>query len=279
MPQHGPDVAIVTGAARGIGAATAQHLATGGLHVVAVDLDGDALGHRWDASTLPVDVLVGDVADPSCAAAAVARARSLGELRALINNAGIVRDRAFAAQPDAEWAAVMSSVLAGTRTMTRAVVAAMCDRAREELSVGPDAVATPRRIVTTVPATAVTGSAGGSASAAAGAAVAALTATLAREVGGFGIRVNAVLVGYVTTRLTGPRPPEPPEDLAGEAGIGGHDGVGLPEPVRQMAAATTALGRFGTPEEVAAVHAFLVSAAADYVTGALVPVTGGLLGT
>lgn len=263
----GPDVAIVTGAARGIGAATVQRLTADGMQVVAVDIDGEALPQRWGNTPHPVDIIIGDVADPACAAEAVDRALARGRLHALVNNAGEVRDRAFTTQPDEEWDTVLSAVLDGTRTMTRAVLSVMCAHASEELAAGPDVSASPRRIVMTVPAVTVTGAAGGSAGAAAGGAVAAMAATLAREVGGFGIRVNAVLVGYVATRLTGPLP------------LTGRDGPGLPEPVRQMVAATTALGRFGTPEEVAAVHAFLLSPAADYVTGALIPVTGGLLGT
>lgn len=260
----GPAVAIVTGAARGIGAATAQHLADRGMHVVVVDSDGEALTARW--SRRDVSAVVGDVADPGCAQDAVTTATAAGHLRALVNNAGIVADRTFIAQPDEEWAAVQRTVLEGTRAMSRAVAHQMCRDAEVELSAGPEAPASARRIVNTIPAAAATGTPGGSASAAAGGALAGLTVTLARELGGHGIRVNAVLVGYVGTRLTGPLPPT-------------GAGPGLPEPVRQLVAATTALGRFGTPEEVAAVHGFLTSADADYVTGAVIPVTGGLLGT
>lgn len=267
MPRpDGPLVAIVTGAARGIGAATAARLADDGLRVVAVDCDAAALHDRWDAAS-DVVAVPGDVRDPAAAAAAVDRAQQHGALHVLVNNAGTVADRAFTAQADDQWDRVVSSLLGGTRTMTRAVLAVMCRDASRELATGPDATATPRRIITTVPAAAVTGSAGGSATAAAGGAVASLTTTLAREVGGYGIRVNAVLLGYIHSRLTGPLPPV------------GADGPGLPEPVRQMVAATTSLGRFGTPEEVAAVHSFLASDAADYITGAMIPVTGGLLGT
>jgi 3-oxoacyl-[acyl-carrier protein] reductase len=260
-------VAIVTGTARGIGAATAIRLSRDGFAVVGMDLD--------DGGPTLDRVLRGDVADPDTAAACVDAASQLGDLRVLVNNAGTVLDGAFASQSDQHWDDVHRSVVTGTRVMTRAVLARMRAAAADELAAGPDAVATPRRIISTVPAAAGVATAGASASASAGAAIAALTATLAREVGGFGIRVNAVLVGFVDTRLTGPLPPEAESQGADPS----RPGPGLPEPVRQMAVATTALGRFGTPEEVAAVHAFLASSDADFITGAVIPATGGLLGT
>ncbi len=253
----------MTGAARGIGAATVSRLRADGLQVVGVDVD--PVQHGVD-----VHHVTGDVRDPAVAQAAVAAATAIGPLRVLVNNAGIVRDRAFTAQTDQDWATVLSTVLEGTRTMTAAVVAAMQSDAAEEMAAGPDARPTARRIVLTAPAATRTGTAGSSASAAAGGAVVSLAATLARELGGWGIRVNTVMVGHVRTRLTDRVDPGTDVDPAGH---------GLPEPVRQMAAATTALGRFGDPEEVAAVHAFLSGPDSDYVTGAVIPVTGGLLGT
>jgi 3-oxoacyl-[acyl-carrier protein] reductase len=100
---------------------------------------------------------------------------------------------------------------------------------------------------------------------AAAGAVVGLTRTLARELGSFGINVNAVAPGFIETRLT--------------AALGADDAVGVAEPVRQMTKAMTALGRYGTPEDVARAHLFLASADADFVTGITLPVTGGMLGT
>lgn len=265
-----PGVAIVTGAARGIGAATVERLHADGYLVVAVDQDLAGLAERWPDDT-HCRTVGGDVADPRTARAAVEAATAWGPLRVLVNNAGIAVDRAFVAQSDEQWQRVYDSVAVGTRVMTLGVIHQMQADVRDELTAGPDATPSARRVINTVPFSAVTATAGGSASAAAGGAVISLTRTLARELGAYGIRVNAVLVGYITTRMTAALPP-------GESQAS-LDHPGLPEPVRQMAAATTALGRFGDPTEVAAVHSFLAGPDADYVTGAVIPVTGGLLGT
>jgi NAD(P)-dependent dehydrogenase (short-subunit alcohol dehydrogenase family) len=201
----------------------------------------------------------------------VAAADAAGSVDALVCCAGAPHDRAFTAQDDASWSGVLAGVVDGTRVMARAVARRMQRAAEAELAAGPTARPSARRIVALAPATTRTATAGGSASAAAGGAVLALTATLARELGPWGIRVNAVLVGFVETRLTA--------RLPDGAALGDPSTPGLPEPVRQMAAATTALGRMGTPEEVAGAVAFLLGPDADYVTGAVLPVTGGLLGT
>lgn len=263
---HRPQVAIVTGAAQGIGAATVCRLLTDGRHCVAVDIDASALHDRWDG-TKAVTTVHGDVASTDTAEESVLAAGRAGGLDVLVNNAGLAIDRAFVSQTEQQWRTVWQAAVEGTRVMSGAVVEAMQEAARQELAAG--GVPTPRRVINTVPATTTTATAGGSAAAAAGGAVAALTRTLARELGPYGIRVNAVMVGYINTRMT--------HSLEGQEAKSQRQGI--PEPVRQMAAATTALGRFGSPEEVAAVHAFLASAGADYITGVVLPVTGGLLGT
>ena len=124
-------------------------------------------------------------------------------------------------------------------------------------------VAWQRKITNTAAGALYTGNPGQANLAAGAGAVVRLTRTLARELGGFGINVNPVAPGFIDTRLT----------------AAADDGTGVPEPLRQMTKAMTALGRFGSPEDVARVHLFLASSDADFVTGVTIPVTGGLLGT
>ena len=92
-----------------------------------------------------------------------------------------------------------------------------------------------------------------------------LTRTLARELGPFHVNVNAVAPGFIETRLTAAKQE-------------GSD-LGVPEPNRQMALMIVGLGYAGQPQDVAAVHAFLASPDSDYVSGAIIPVTGAMLGT
>lgn len=140
-----------------------------------------------------------------------------------------------------------------TAAALRAVVPAMRRLAEAELA---DGEARPRRIVLLAPAAFASGTPGESAAAAAGGAAVGLARTLARELGPHHITVNTV--------------------LAGNLDPGPQDGVA--EAVRQLTRALTAVGRLGTAADVAAVIAFLASADAAFVTGAVIPVTGGQLG-
>ena len=125
-------------------------------------------------------------------------------------------------------------------------------------------VAYQRKIVNTSSSVAFTGNPGQANYTAAKGAIISLTRTLARELGPFGINVNAVAPGFIETRLTAVR--------------ADGDQLGIPEATRQMAIAITALGRAGTPADVANVHAFLAGPDSDFVTGVTIPVTGGQLG-
>lgn len=121
-----------------------------------------------------------------------------------------------------------------------------------------------RKIVFTASAAALHGNPGQYNYTAAKGAIIATTKTLARELGPFAINVNAVAPGFIETRLTAAK------DDGGT--------LGVPEPTRQMAIALIALGRAGTPEDVAGVHAFLCSPDSDFLSGVTIPVTGGQFG-
>jgi 3-oxoacyl-[acyl-carrier protein] reductase len=104
-------------------------------------------------------------------------------------------------------------------------------------------------------------------------AIVSTTRTLARELGPFRINVNAVAPGFVETRLT-----QPKERATGAPGERSDVQYGIPEEQRQASLALIAIGRFGRPEDIAGVTAFLVSPDADFVSGVTIPVTGGQLG-
>lgn len=261
-------VALVTGAGRGIGAATAGLLAAEGAAVCLGEIDQGpltAVVREIGRAGGRAVAVPGDCSEAQVADALAAAAQELGGPDIVVANAGSTRDAAFHTLEPSDWDRVTQANLGATLAVLRACVPLMQARATEELA-RDGQVDHQRKITTTVSAGAFTGSPGGSALSAAGGGVLALTRTLARELGGFGINVNAVVTGFIATRMTAP---QTADDTT----------TGVPESVRQLTKAMTALGRHGTPEDVARVHLFLVSPDSDFVTGAAIPVTGGLLGT
>lgn len=260
-------VAIVTGAGRGIGRATAVRLAAEGATVVVNDVDADPASETVDLITRAggvASVSLANTVDLSAARDMVEQAvRTHGKLDIVVNNAGITRDRMFHNLDDEIFRTVLDVNLTTGFHTTLAAMPYLREVAKRELADRGE-VAYHRKITFTSSVAALTGNPGQYNYTAAKGALIATTKTLARELGPFRINVNAVAPGFVETRLTAAK--EPGGDL------------GIPDELRQMAIGMIALGRAGRPEDIAAVHAFLVSPDADFVSGVTIPVTGGQFG-
>ena len=239
-------VALVTGAARGIGAATALALAEAGARVALVDRDAegidrtaDAIGRAGsDALAIPADVTDA----PAIERAVDAVMAEWGRLDVLVNNAGIVRDATLGKVSDDDWTATLDVNLRGAMIGTRAALR-------------PMRAAGAGRILSATSVVARMGNYGQTAYAASKAGIIGLTRAWARELGPLGITANAVAPGFIDT------------DMA----------KGVPEKVLSALLERTAARRLGRPEEVAAVYVFLASDLASFMNGAVVGVDGGLL--
>ena len=258
-------VAVVTGAGRGIGRATARRLLAEGASVVIGDLDEDSL--RSLASEIPDAALalhVGDTSDAAQADALVSAAtEAFGTVDILVNNAGTTRDRMFHRQDAADLDAALDANLRTAWNATQSAVDVMRRAAKSELAAS-GAVAHQRKVVFTSSVAALTGNPGQANYTAAKGALIALARTLAQELGPFGINVNAVAPGFIETRLTAEKSVDSP--------------IGIPHDIREGIRGMISLGRFGQPEDVAAATAFLVSPDSDYISGVTLPVTGGQFG-
>ena len=241
----GTRVAIVTGAARGIGAATALRLAKDGFAVAVLDLEESAAKATVEAIEAAggTALAVGaDVSDPEQVQAAVDRvAAELGGPTVLINNAGVTRDNMLFKMTETDWDMVMNVHLRGAFLMTRAAQKYMTE-------------AKWGRIVNLSSAVALRGNAGQTVYAASKTALLGLTKSLAREIGGKGITVNAICPGLVDTEMTS------------------H----LDDRARDYYLDQTPIARTATLDEVSAVVRFVMSEEASYVNGAVIPVDGGL---
>ncbi|MGH2737581.1 MAG: SDR family NAD(P)-dependent oxidoreductase [Actinomycetota bacterium] len=260
-------IAVFTGAGRGIGRATAVRFAGEGAAVVVNDVDAEpaeetasmvkeAGGEALVSTENTVDL---EAARRLMASAA----ERFGRIDILVNNAGITRDKTFHNLDDELWDFVLDVNL---RTAFHATLAAMPylrEVAKREMSEHGQP-AYHRKITFTTSVAALVGNPGQANYTAAKGGIAALTRTLARELGPFRINVNAVAPGFIETRLTAAKQE-------------GED-IGIPEQVRQMALMLIALQRYGEPEDVANAHLFLASDEADYISGVVLPVSGGQLG-
>jgi 3-oxoacyl-[acyl-carrier protein] reductase len=243
-------IAIVTGAARGIGAATAQRLAADGLAVAVLDLDeGSARGTAEAIGAAGGRALAvgADVADAAQAQAAVERvAAELGPPTVLVNNAGVTRDNLLFRMSETDWDAVMGVHLKGAFLMTRAVQAHM--------------VAARWGRIVTLSSTSALGNRGQANYAAAKAGVQGFTKTLAIELGKFGITANCVAPGFIVSEMTRATAERIGEDW---------------ETYVAARAAQIPVARAGQVEDVANAVSFFAGEATGFVSGQVLYVAGG----
>ncbi|MDN3545701.1 3-oxoacyl-ACP reductase FabG [Kinneretia asaccharophila] len=236
-------VALVTGASRGIGRAIAQHLAAQGYLVIGTATSesgaaaiGEALAPQGGRG------IVLNVNDgPACEAAVDEIVKAHGGLQVLVNNAGITRDTLAMRMKDEDWDAVLDTNLKAVFRMSRAVMRTMM---KQRFG----------RIISITSVVGASGNPGQANYAAAKAGVAGMTRALARELGSRGITVNCVAPGFIATDMT----------------------EVLPEAQKAALLGQIPLGRLGAPEEIAAAVAFLASSGAGYITGTELHVNGGM---
>lgn len=252
MPSTEQRVAIVTGAARGIGAATAVRLAAEGHAVAVLDLDEAACEETVTRITGQgrKALAVGcDVADSGQVEAAVACvADELGAPVVLVNNAGVLRDNLLFKMSEADWDTVMNVHLRGAFLMSRA-----CQKHMVDAGFG--------RIVNLSSSSAL-GNRGQVNYAAAKAGMQGFTKTLAKELGKFGITANAVAPGFIATDMTAA--------TAERVGMGFDD-------FKAAAATQIPVARTGEPDDIANAVAFFVDERAGFVSGQVLYVAGGPL--
>ncbi len=260
-------VAVITGSGRGIGRATAVRFAEEGAAVVVNDVDPDPANETAEAvrgaggrALVSTENTVNLAEAEAMMAAAAAE---FGTVDIVVNNAGITRDKTIHNMDDDVWQFVLDVNLKTAFHTTKAAMPYLRESAKKEkMEQGQPAYH--RKIAFTTSTAFLLGNAGQANYTAAKGGVVGLTRTLARELGPFHINVNAVAPGFIETRLT-------------QAKQEGED-LGIPESMRQLALMLISLGRYGKPEDVANAHLFLASPESDYITGVILPVSGGQLG-
>jgi len=242
LPLSG-EIALVTGASRGIGAAIADELAAQGATVIGTatsEAGAKAITDRLAAHGGHGRVL--DVSEAESIDTLIdGVAKEIGPISILVNNAGITRDNLLMRMKDEDWQAILDTNLTSVYRTSKAVMRAMM-KARKG------------RIINIASVVGVTGNAGQTNYAAAKAGVIAFSKSLAKEIGSRGVTVNVVAPGYIATDMT----------------------KDLPEDAKQSLMNQIALGRLGEPADIARAVAFLAGPAAAYITGETLHVNGGM---
>ncbi len=243
-------IAIVTGAARGIGSAIAKRLASDGLAVAVLDLTEDSCADTVSAITEAGGkaIAVGaDVSDEASVTAAIDKVvEELGAPTVVVNNAGIIRDNMLFKMTVDDWDAVMGVHLRGAFNVTKAAQKHMVDAGWG-------------RIVN-LSSTSALGNRGQANYSAAKAGMQGFTKTLAIELGKFGVTANAIAPGFIETEMTHAT----------------AERMGVPfEDFRRASAAQIPVNRIGVPEDIAHTASFLISEGAGFVSGQVVYVAGG----
>ena len=237
------EIALVTGASRGIGAAIADELAAQGATVIGTatsDAGAKAIGERLAGQGGHGRVL--DVADPASVDALIdGIASDIGPVSILVNNAGITRDNLLMRMKDEDWQAILDTNLTSVYRTSKAVMRAMMKARRG-------------RIINIASVIGVTGNAGQANYAAAKAGIIGFSKSMAREIGSRGITVNVVAPGFIDTDMT----------------------RSLPEDAKKGMLDQIALGRLGEPADIARAVAFLAGPSAAYITGETLHVNGGM---
>ena len=265
-------VAILTGAGRGIGAATAKMFGAEGASVVVSDLDPTPAEETAAAIRTAggkAVVVAGDVTDPAFPAQLIqATLDSFGGIDIIVNNAGYTWDAVIQNMTDKQWYAMLDVHTTAPFRILREASQFIREAAKKELAV--NGRANPRKVVNVTSVSGVYGNAGQSNYSTAKAGVTGLTKTLAKEWGRYNVQVNCVCYGFIETRLTASK--ESAEKIVRE---GEEVQLGVPDQMRQMAPLLIPLARPGTPEEAAGPVLFLASPLSNYVSGIVLEVTGG----
>ena len=241
----GGQVAIVTGAARGLGRAIAETLAQSGAKVACVDVKAELLAETVSAIQAAGGTAMAwtcDVTDSERVSAVVEEvATTWGGLHILVNNAGITKDTLIMRMKDEQWDAVIAINLRGTFLFTRTASRYLMKAQRG-------------RIINIASVSGITGNPGQANYSASKAGIIGLTRTVAKELASRGITVNAVAPGFIATEMT----------------------AALGEEILQEVRKQIPLGRLGDPQDVADAVLFLASEAAGFITGHVLTVDGGL---